>query len=59
MFLLFAGERFVPPEDRFGTGRDPDQAEKKLSHKLNLLTGRKWQNCVPFDKEAFCFNYLR
>jgi len=58
VFLLFAGERFVPPEDRFGTASDPDQAEKKLSRKLNLLTVKKRLNCVAIGAEVVLFQIV-
>jgi hypothetical protein len=51
VILLCAGERIVSPEDCFGTVRESDQVEKKVSHKLNLLTGQKRRNCVTCSTE--------
>jgi hypothetical protein len=44
VILLCAGERLAPPNDLSGTRTGIDQAEKKRSQKLNLLTPRNWRN---------------
>jgi hypothetical protein len=59
VILLCAGRRFAPPKGCFGTVRESDQVEKKLSHKLNMLTGQKRRNSVIASTESCFFRFLQ
>ncbi len=59
VFLLCAGERFVPPKVCFGTPGGSDQAQKNCHKKLILLTGKKWRNSVTSENNQINFSRLK